>query len=102
MPIYEYRCSRCGHEFEVIQRISDRPLTRCEDCGGRLEKLLSRSAFLLKGGGWYADGYGGGASGKADSAEKKQGAAPAEAKKSASAPSPSSTPPTSPSGKSSD
>lgn len=57
MPIYEYRCQSCGDEFETIQKFSDRPLTRCKKCHGKLEKLFSRSAFLLKGGGWYSDGY---------------------------------------------
>ncbi len=59
MPIYEYRCSACGDEFEIIQKLSDATLSRCKKCGGSLEKLFSRTAFLLKGGGWYADGYGG-------------------------------------------
>jgi putative FmdB family regulatory protein len=59
MPIYEYRCQACGDEFEIIQKISEGPLVRCDKCGGTLEKLLSRTAFLLKGGGWYADGYSG-------------------------------------------
>jgi putative FmdB family regulatory protein len=68
MPIYEYRCQACGDEFEVIQKISEGPLKRCSKCGGRLEKLLSRTAFLLKGGGWYADGYGGSGSRKAGGA----------------------------------
>lgn len=57
MPIYEYRCSECGDEFEAIQKFSDKPLKSCGKCGGKLEKLLSRSGFMLKGGGWYADGY---------------------------------------------
>lgn len=57
MPIYEYKCQCCDDEFEVIQKISDRPLTKCAKCGGRLEKLLSRTSFMLKGGGWYSDGY---------------------------------------------
>ena len=60
MPIYEYQCQNCGHEFEKIQKFSDRPIRRCPECGGRTEKLISRSAFVLKGGGWYADGYAGG------------------------------------------
>jgi len=68
MPIYEYRCGACGDEFEVIQKFSEGPLKRCAKCGGSLEKLLSRTAFLLKGGGWYADGYGGPGSGKRASA----------------------------------
>lgn len=58
MPIYEYRCTKCGAEFEVIQKMSDRPLRTCRECKGRLEKQVSRTAFQLKGGGWYADGYG--------------------------------------------
>lgn len=57
MPLYEYRCQSCGDEFETIQKFSDRPLTRCKKCHGKLEKLFSRSSFLLKGGGWYSDGY---------------------------------------------
>ncbi len=57
MPLYEYRCEKCGDEFETIQKFSDKPLSKCAKCGGHLEKLLSRSGFQLKGGGWYADGY---------------------------------------------
>lgn len=59
MPIYEYRCTSCGHTLEVIQKLSDAPLTKCTECSGRLEKLVSRTAFLLKGGGWFNEGYGG-------------------------------------------
>lgn len=58
MPLYEYRCRSCGHVFEVIQKFSDRPLRKCRECSGRLEKLVSRSNFMLKGGGWYSDDYG--------------------------------------------
>ena len=57
MPIYEYRCKRCGHTLEVIQKFSDRPLRKCPECAGRLEKLISRSSFLLKGGGWFINDY---------------------------------------------
>ena len=54
MPIYEYRCRECGNELEAIQKISDAPLTDCPACGKpALEKLVSASAFRLKGGGWY-------------------------------------------------
>jgi putative FmdB family regulatory protein len=59
MPIYEYRCTSCGRTTEVIQKMNDAPLTTCSECSGKLEKLISRSAFLLKGGGWYSEGYGG-------------------------------------------
>ena len=59
MPIYEYRCKSCGHTLEVIQKFNDKPLKKCIECSGALEKLISRSAFQLKGGGWYNEGYGG-------------------------------------------
>lgn len=54
MPIYEYRCDDCGHDFETIQRFSDDPLKTCPACGkDALRKRMSASAFRLKGGGWY-------------------------------------------------
>jgi putative FmdB family regulatory protein len=59
LPLYEYRCLACGRTIEALQRYSDPPLRKCESCGGKVEKLISRSAFHLKGGGWYAEGYGG-------------------------------------------
>jgi putative FmdB family regulatory protein len=64
MPVYEYECPTCEKVFEVQQKISDQPLTACSLCGGEVRKLVSRSAFHLKGGGWYADGYASGARGK--------------------------------------
>jgi putative FmdB family regulatory protein len=67
MPIYEYKCQSCEKLIEVIQQMSDKPLKKCETCGGSLEKLLSRTGFVLKGGGWYADGYGGGKKGSGSS-----------------------------------
>jgi putative FmdB family regulatory protein len=54
MPIYEYRCTECGHEMEKLQRISDPALTECPACGKpALQKLVSAAGFRLKGGGWY-------------------------------------------------
>jgi putative FmdB family regulatory protein len=54
MPIYEYQCAACGHRFETLQKISDVPFSTCPDCGkDALKKLVSASAFRLKGGGWY-------------------------------------------------
>ncbi|MCY4200438.1 MAG: zinc ribbon domain-containing protein [Gammaproteobacteria bacterium] len=54
MPIYEYQCGSCGHQFETMQRISDAPLSECPVCGkDGLRKLISPVAFRLKGGGWY-------------------------------------------------
>ncbi len=59
MPIYEYACTICGREFEAVQKFSDPPVTECT-CGqeGGVERKLSLSAFHLKGGGWYNQGYG--------------------------------------------
>lgn len=64
MPIYEYACRACGDEFEALQKINDAPLTACTECGkeGKVQRLLSLSAFHLQGGGWYKDDYGKGAS----------------------------------------
>lgn len=57
MPIYEYQCQACGEHEEVMQKISDPPKATCEKCGGALEKVISPSGFILKGGGWYKDLY---------------------------------------------
>jgi len=57
MPLYEYRCSKCGKVFEVLQKFSDAPLERHEDCGGSVERLLSAPSFQFKGSGWYATDY---------------------------------------------
>ena len=57
MPIYEYECSQCGHIEEVIQKFSDKPLTTCGHCSGKLHKLISQSTFHLKGTGWYVTDY---------------------------------------------
>lgn len=73
MPIYEYKCKECNKEFEAIQKFSDDPLTECPQCKGPVEKQISQSAFHLKGGGWYSDGYGktgGSGDKKAGSGEK--------------------------------
>jgi putative FmdB family regulatory protein len=73
MPIYEYRCLDCGHQFELMQKFSDPPAETCTSCSGTVQKLISRSAFHLKGSGWYVTDYGrnGGAhdkgTGKSDS-----------------------------------
>ena len=58
MPIYEYRCTSCGDLSEVLQKVHDKPLTKCKKCGGKLEKLISRTSFQLKGSGWYVTDYG--------------------------------------------
>ena len=58
MPLYEYRCDACEHQFEVIQKFSDEPITVCPKCsGGPVAKLLSSPAFQFKGTGWYITDY---------------------------------------------
>jgi putative FmdB family regulatory protein len=58
MPIYEYRCSACGHELEALQKISDSPLVNCPSCrADALTKLVSAAGFQLKGTGWYATDF---------------------------------------------
>ena len=54
MPIYEYKCSNCGHQFEKIQKFSDDQLKKCPNCDkNALNKLISSPSFRLKGSGWY-------------------------------------------------
>ena len=103
MPLYEYECVACKRHTEKIQKFSDAEITVCPHCGGELKRVISAPAFSMKGGGWYADGYGsvkpaassdGGASdgGKADTGNTEKAAA-APAAGSAPAPAaPASTP----------
>ena len=56
MPIYEYRCEKCG-DFEQTQRISDPPLDRCPTCRRKVRRLISNTSFQLKGSGWYVTDY---------------------------------------------
>jgi len=58
MPIYEYQCEKCEHEFQREQRITADPVKTCPKCKARrVKKLISRTSFVLKGGGWYGDLY---------------------------------------------
>lgn len=57
MPLYEYRCEKCGSRIEKIQKFSDPPLAICEKCGGDLTRLLSAPAIQFKGTGWYVTDY---------------------------------------------
>ena len=57
MPIYEYECTKCGKIEEVLQNFSDKPFAKCQNCSGKLQKLISQSTFHLKGTGWYATDY---------------------------------------------
>lgn len=80
MPIYEYTCQKCGAHLEVMQKISDKPLSRHARCGGKLAKEWSQTSFQLKGSGWYVTDYAGK---KSEAKEAK--ADPSEAKKEAKA-----------------
>lgn len=103
MPLYEYRCRKCNAASEKIQKFSDPPLTTCEKCGGKLERLLSAPAIQFKGSGWYVTDYSrkpAAGSGKSETSsagsEKKTGESASEAKKtreSSAAKDPSSTKP---------
>ena len=74
MPIYEYRCTLCGQEHEVLQKVSEPPLTDCPSCGKPgLQKALTAAGFQLKGSGWYATDFKG-------SAKKADDKKPAETK----------------------
>jgi len=89
MPFYEYTCTDCGHEVEVLQKMSDLPLDQCPACGqDTLKKLVSASAFHLKGTGWYKTDF----SGKKTKPEKK----PEEKPEEKSSPPPASSNTTSP------
>ncbi len=70
MPTYEYACGKCGHEFEREQRITDDPVKTCPACkAAQARRLISRTSFVLKGGGWYNDLY---ATPKAKDAKNKE------------------------------
>ncbi len=74
MPIYEYGCDKCGHEFEAEQRITDEPLKTCPTCRSRkVRRLISRTSFVLKGSGWYSDLYSS-SKGKSESSGEDSGA----------------------------
>ena len=75
MPIYEYQCSTCGEVEEAIQKFSDKPLTKCRHCSGKLHKLISQSAFHLKGTGWYVTDYAGKKTQDKNKSETKSAAA---------------------------
>lgn len=77
---YEYVCTACGHEWEAEQPISAEPLKKCPQCGkSKAKRQISGGAgFILKGGGWYADGYGSSAKGSGASTTKPSDPKPAD------------------------
>ena len=76
MPIYEYECRKCGAHVEAFQKLSDKPLTKCRKCGGKLEKKISAPAIQFKGSGWYVTDYGG----KTTKSEKSESESTTESK----------------------
>lgn len=79
MPIYAYRCDACGHTKDVLQKLSDAPLTTCPACGAEaFSKQLTAAGFQLKGSGWYATDFKGGTT-PAKAEEKAKADAPATA-----------------------
>jgi putative FmdB family regulatory protein len=72
MPLYEYECDKCGAHLEVLQRMDEKPLARCTKCRGKVHKVVSRSSFQLKGGGWYVTDYAKKGSGSSDSGGKSE------------------------------
>jgi putative FmdB family regulatory protein len=90
MPLYEYKCSKCGAVFEVLQKINEPPLKNCIQCHGAVEKLLSPPALQFKGNGWYVTDYaskGKQVQNSEDTAKPKKGKEPSEDKKSTPSPS---------------
>jgi len=69
MPIYEYKCTECGHELEELQSMNSRPLRSCPECKGKLQRMHSAPAFQFKGSGWYVTDYA--KSGKAEKGSEK-------------------------------
>jgi putative FmdB family regulatory protein len=76
MPTYGYRCGNCGHEFEILQRMSDEPLTTCPKCQGKLSKMLYPVGISFKGSGFYTTDYK--ASGKSSDGSSSNGVAPSK------------------------
>ena len=82
MPIYEYECTKCHRIEEVLQKFSDKPITKCERCSGKLQKLISQSSFHLKGTGWYVTDYANRSQDTSEPGKKKDGASSTDADKS--------------------
>ncbi|KQZ96397.1 FmdB family zinc ribbon protein [Achromobacter sp. Root565] len=94
MPIYAYKCSACGHAKDVLQKISDAPLSVCPECGqSTFSKQVTAAGFQLKGSGWYVTDFRNNGSGNSSSGNSSNpGAAPASAPASADSAAPAATP----------
>ena len=74
MPIFEYICDNCGHEFETLQKVSEAPLKKCEACGAKkLRKKISAAGFRLSGSGWYETDFKSGKKKNVSSSDEKSG-----------------------------
>jgi len=83
MPLYEYKCKKCGHVFERIQKFSDPHVKKCPDCGGAVEQVVSAPAVQFKGSGWYVTDYakGGSSAGSSSNGEPGKDSGKKEEKK---------------------
>jgi putative FmdB family regulatory protein len=73
MPLYEYKCKKCGHQFEKIQKFSDKMVKKCPECGGSVEQMISAPAVQFKGSGWYVTDYAKKPSGSAGDSSERSG-----------------------------
>ena len=86
MPIYAYKCGSCGHAKDVLQKVSDAPLTDCPACGApAFSKQITAAGFQLKGSGWYVTDFRGGNSGGGSNATSKPAESSGDAKPSSDA-----------------
>ena len=83
MPTYEYECTN-GHTFEVVQRITAEPLKRCTVCRSKVTRLISATNFILKGRGWYSDGYSSSKNGGKNDSQSSTSSSSSESKSSSS------------------
>ena len=94
MPIYKYQCHGCGQVSEVLQKMSDKPIKKCPECGGQVSKLMSMNSFHLKGSGWYVTDYSGKKSDCVTKTDKPETKTADTAEKKADAPKTTETPST--------
>jgi putative FmdB family regulatory protein len=80
MPIYEYQCENCHRMTEKLLKVSEKGPKKCEHCGGKLTRVISRTSFQLKGGGWYKDLYASSKPGSSSDSGESSGSASSDAK----------------------
>jgi len=72
MPLYEYKCTKCGFVFEVLQKVNDPPIKKCIRCHGKVKKVLSPPSLQFKGSGWYITDYASKETGTSDTEPKEK------------------------------